>query len=501
MKCRGEVTAFLSLIFILLLSFLLALTESASVQLEKNYRRTDVDRGIYSVFGEYHKALLEEYGVFGMDMGYQTGVYEEKAVINRLRYYGAAEMEHEIRALQLLTDNQGSAFREQVILYMKDLYGISIVEDLTGMAGQWTEQEIEGQEKLEQIQGTVLPEYPEAGQGGQPEAGSEEQPNIEGEPPHMETEEEGREEPEFSEEEKGRANEAWSAIERIKSSPLLSLIFPKENPVSDKTLLLEETTSHRTLQSGRGHFQIQADMDGITGTALFNEYLFRKFSCAATTLNNGEMQDAETTEQKETVLDYELEYILCGKAGDRENLEKTVRRLTAIRFAVNYAYLLTDVGKQSEARATAAVMSALILNPQLAEPLGQILLLIWAFGESIMDLRSLLKGGKVPLIKTSESWQLPLSGLLRMGTAEDPGDGMNLESGMDYETYLRVLLFAGNQDQTTMRCMDLVEQNLRLWEGKKVFFMDFCMAKVKLHSKAELSRGISYDFNTSYTYQ
>lgn len=412
MRCRGEITAFLSLIFILLLSFLLALTESASVQLEKNYRRTDVDRGIYSVFGEYHKALLEEYGVFGMDMGYQTGVYEEKAVINRLCYYGAAEMKHEIKALQLLTDNQGSAFREQVILYMKDLYGISIVEDLTGMAGQWKEQEIEGQERMEQIQGTVLPERPEAGQGGQPEAGEEEQPNTDGELPDMETEEE-----------QGQANETWEAIERIKNAPLLSLIFPREDSVSDKTLQLEETPSHRTLQSGRGHFQIQADMDGITGTALFNEYLFKKFSCAATALDNGETQDAET------VLDYELEYILCGSAGDRENLEKTARRLTAIRFAVNYAYLLTDVGKQSEARATAAVMSALILNPQLAEPLGQVLLLIWAFGESVMDLRSLLKGGKVPFMKTSESWQLPLSGLLRLGTAEDPGDGMSLERG------------------------------------------------------------------------
>lgn len=484
MRCRGEITAFLSLIFILLLSFLLALTESASVQLEKNYRRTDVDRGIYSVFGEYHKALLEEYGVFGMDMGYQTGVYEEKAVINRLCYYGAAEMKHEIKALQLLTDNQGSAFREQVILYMKDLYGISIVEDLTGMAGQWKEQEIEGQERMEQIQGTVLPERPEAGQGGQPEAGEEEQPNTDGELPDMETEEE-----------QGQANETWEAIERIKNAPLLSLIFPREDSVSDKTLQLEETPSHRTLQSGRGHFQIQADMDGITGTALFNEYLFKKFSCAATALDNGETQDAET------VLDYELEYILCGSAGDRENLEKTVRRLTAIRFAVNYAYLLTDVGKQSEARATAAVMSALILNPQLAEPLGQVLLLIWAFGESVMDLRSLLKGGKVPFMKTSESWQLPLSGLLRLGTAEDPGDGMSLERGMDYETYLRVLLFAGNRDQTTMRCMDLVEQNLRLREGRKVFYMDFCMAKVKLHSRAELSRGISYDFHTYYSYQ
>ena len=40
----------------------------------------------------------------------------------------------------------GSAFREQVLDYMEQTYGISIVRDLAGMTGVWEEQELKGEE-------------------------------------------------------------------------------------------------------------------------------------------------------------------------------------------------------------------------------------------------------------------------------------------------------------------------------------------------------------------
>lgn len=60
---KGEITAFLSLIFVLMISFVTAILESAFVQAEKNQARLDMDRAVYSVFGEYQKELLEEYGI------------------------------------------------------------------------------------------------------------------------------------------------------------------------------------------------------------------------------------------------------------------------------------------------------------------------------------------------------------------------------------------------------------------------------------------------------
>lgn len=65
-KKKGEITAFLSLVFVLLLSFILAMMESAQIQTAKNRKRLDVDRAVYSLFGEYQKELLEEYDVLSL---------------------------------------------------------------------------------------------------------------------------------------------------------------------------------------------------------------------------------------------------------------------------------------------------------------------------------------------------------------------------------------------------------------------------------------------------
>ena len=50
---KGEVTAFLSLIFILLMSVVASVVESASMQVLKNRKRGDMDRALESVFAEY----------------------------------------------------------------------------------------------------------------------------------------------------------------------------------------------------------------------------------------------------------------------------------------------------------------------------------------------------------------------------------------------------------------------------------------------------------------
>ena len=63
---KGEVTAYLSLIFILFISFVGGIMESASVQMAKNYRRVDMNRAMESVFAEYQKELLDEYEIFAL---------------------------------------------------------------------------------------------------------------------------------------------------------------------------------------------------------------------------------------------------------------------------------------------------------------------------------------------------------------------------------------------------------------------------------------------------
>ena len=132
---KGEITAFLSLIFVLMISFVTAILESASVQAEKNQARLDMDRAVYSVFGEYQKELLEEYGIFAVEGSYETGNFSEKQLIDRMHYYGASGIWPEVEGIQFLTDQNGQAFREGAVKYMEDLYGISIIQGL-GASGR-----------------------------------------------------------------------------------------------------------------------------------------------------------------------------------------------------------------------------------------------------------------------------------------------------------------------------------------------------------------------------
>ena len=54
---RGAITVYLSLVWILLVAFIGAVLESASLQVAKNYGRADVERGMECVFAEYQKEL------------------------------------------------------------------------------------------------------------------------------------------------------------------------------------------------------------------------------------------------------------------------------------------------------------------------------------------------------------------------------------------------------------------------------------------------------------
>ena len=71
---------------------ILALVESASVQMAKNYRRADMNRALECVFAEYQKELLENYDVFAIECGYETGTYTEQkysgsSFLLRCRYW------------------------------------------------------------------------------------------------------------------------------------------------------------------------------------------------------------------------------------------------------------------------------------------------------------------------------------------------------------------------------------------------------------------------------
>lgn len=453
---KGEVTAFLSLIFVLLISFITAMLESTVIQVSKNQKRLDVDNAIFSMFGEYQKELLEEYEILAIDGSYGTGSFQEQNLLDHMRYYGTAGMKHDIQGIQYLSDNRGSAFREQILEYMEQAYGISIIRELAGKTGIWKEQEMQGEEA-----------------------------NQENEKVNMELEE-------FIEESEIMLPEKDNPlphIEELKQSGILKLVLPKEFQVSAKQIVPGEQVSSRNLRNGRGSFYIRQNINGIEERLLFHEYLLKKFGNAAE--SKGENRS----------LSYELEYLIGGSSSDVENLEVVVKKLLAVRFGINYLYLQSDSVKQAEAETLALTLSVLAGLPAVSGFIKQALLAAWAFGESVVDLRVLLSGKKAALIKNSENWQLSLSSLITLGTGEDVQEGMDVEGGLAYKDYLRILLFLENEDELTMKALDRVEQNMRSEKEAEGFCVDSCVVKLKLQNKAEIRKGLTYQFPVYFGYE
>lgn len=451
---RGEITIYVSLVFGLLLALISTLFESASLQSAKNYRRADMVRATESIFAEYQKELLEQYHIFGLDAGYETGRYEEDALADRLEYYGAVSTDQEIRRIRFLTDDRCQAFFEQAEYYVENKYGLDKVKEWIGQTSGWERQQSEAETYQEQEQ------------------------QKSGELENLLAENEG---------DLPSENNPIDHVNGLKQSPLLSIILPGEMQVSEKRISLQESLSHRELNQGYGDFSGEAKDSGGLSMLLYGEYVMDHFSCA-------------TDEEPSGALDYEVEYILEGKASDRENLEAVSEKLLLMRFAANYAYLLTDTVKKAEAEAMALSLCTLLAVPAITEAAKQVILLAWAYGESVMDLRSLLKGNRVPFIKSKESWQLSLSSVLTLGTDSDRKDGADTEGGLRYKDYLRMLLFLEKKETAGIRTLDVIEQNLCNVYGQESFRTDLCVSKIEFLSRCHFRRGITYQFPTYFGY-
>lgn len=450
---KAEVTVYLSLVFMLFLALIGALIESASIQTLKNYKRADMNRAMECIFAEYQKELLEEYEVFALDATYETGTYSEEKIFERLRYYLPGNIEQEIVRIQFLSDNGGEGFREQILNYMEHKYGLNLLNDKIGITEIWKQQKEESEtvEETESIYQKQLDSLLEEQEGELAEEGNP--------MPYM---------------------------QELKKTPILELVMPSDKAVSEKNLEEEVLLTKRERQNGFGDFSDQKRESGVTDQLLFGQYLLEHFSNAS--------------EETGHVLEYEIEYLIGGKSSDRENLTEVVKKLLLMRFVPNYAYLQSSPEKKAEAEALALTLSSVMAVPAVTEAVAQVLLLLWAYGEAIMDLRTLLSGGKIPLVKNDASWQLALSGLMKLKENGSVQDGKDTENGLQYEEYLRMLLFLNSKENIALRALDLIEQNLQKIEGLNFFYADRCVSKIEVKSTCQFQRNITYQFSTYYGY-
>ena len=485
---NGYITLYLTLILGVLLSLVFVLLEAVRDKTIRMETEGVMDLGLYSIFGEYNRQLLEQYDLFFIDSSYGEGRPDIKRSEEHLQYYmnenfrkermegwlGFRDLTNlscdntEFECYMYASDRKGQVLKSQIINYMQDKKGIDIAESLLEQFGilqngNYTSADING---MWEAQSEILNELVE------------------------EKREELKEEMEDSENEdeipQGLDNPA-DYVKNIKNQGILGLALPPGKEVSSAWIHPEYYLSHRQISSGKGTLETQETLiDKATERLLFWEYLMEKCS-----------RYSETKEK--SVLKYQIEYLLKGKESDLENLEHVLKDILLIREGINYFYLISDKGKVAEADSLAWLVSLVLFSPEIKEAVKATILFAWSYAESVKDVRILLDGNKLPLLKTKSTWNTPLSQLLMFTSCLD--QYKRLDEGMVYEDYLKFFLSLKSEKELLYRFMDICEMDIRITEGNEFFQMDGCISAVKAKANVSSGYGKGYQITRTYSYE
>lgn len=168
---------------------------------------------------------------------------------------------------------------------------------------------------------------------------------------------------------------------------------------------------------------------------------------------------------KNTVLKYELEYIISGKDSDKENLASVVEKIVLAKTGINMAYLITDKEKMEQVSAIAASV-AIVTGLPFLEPVAKgVLISAWSMAEAVNDMKILLSGGKVTLTKSKGGWRTSIGNITNGGKKED-------SKGLSYKEYCQILIAVQNTGDSLYRIMDLIQINIQ-----KRYNSEFLMSK------------------------
>lgn len=176
-------------------------------------------------------------------------------------------------------------------------------------------------------------------------------------------------------------------------------------------------------------------------------------------------------------------------------MERVAKWLLRWREAANVLYILSDGSKIAEAEAMALALTAVALCPELAEPVKYTILFAWAYVESLQDVRTLLRGGRVPIFKTASDWKTGINSIKNVkGSLSDDSGGR----GLNYKEYLQIMLFLQSQEDRTYRAMDIMEMDIRRTPGNGKFCLDGCFDTYQANLSVSSGFGYSYEMTRFY---
>ena len=432
---KGAITVFSALIFLVLLVFFFALIEGIYINTAKSRIKRSLESGMTSIMADYNIPLWEKYEILAVDKNY--GQASDGYLNLRLEGFTRDQF--------LGNGSYGDSDIKTMVTSVKTL----TQEDLYGIQLQINEQ---GEEDKKESVFEMVFETPKS-QGDYSGVTKEYNP---------EEQVEGTVDPRES-------------LQNFMDKGILSVVVEHPEELSNLELDSERITVNTVSIPKIDVFQKDTfpslssmDVSNIknhTGNAV--AYAMEHFGWY------GEKKAGKTG------LNYEIEYLLEKKGSDKENLEAVANDLIGIRYGFNLTYVLGDAQICAQAEAIAVALAA--EGGTLAiETAKYGILCSLAYAESVSDVKTLLSGGKVPLVKTKETFR---SSIDNMADAS----GGSSEDGFDYSQYLMMLCamrWSNGIDYTAMA--ELMEYNIRLEHDN--FRLENCIYGFSAQVELDLER-------------
>lgn len=453
MNNKGQTTVLFSFIISVLFLFTLCALEAGRIYMSKVKIRAVVHSTQSSIMADYNQELFERYQLLFMDPTYGTG--SEAAAEEKIKEYLESSLNsgesniYRFTVEEIGLANQRNLFyedmkqlKEQITEYEKTAGLLQKAKDL-GNRFKEGESGIERAAKETEVNGTVLPGTREEFLGEEKDVPEKNGDNKE----------------QGSGEAQGKTDDPRDALGKNLKTGILSFVLPDNCSVSKEKYDFSDTPS--------GQYQEQKEEEkdnSFRDIEFLKEFLKKSGSTVSSNIETYaafvSYADSHFSNMvnpmEESVLKCEEEYILKGKNSDYDNLESVVNEMIWLRMPVNYAYLLTDEQKKSEALTLAAAICTATGTVAMIEVEKYLLLGCWAYGETLYEMKILLSGEKIPYVKTKETW---CTGLKNPGYAKQKN---TVKHGMDYGDYLMMLLLKkGEKNKCYARMLDLMEINLQ----------------------------------------
>lgn len=438
---RGSVTVYAGLLFLVFLLLLSMCLEGAYLYIGKGKAQGAYMAALSGARGNYQKELEETYHLFGLDVRY--GKQLDEQIAETLQYNLTAGKDPfsfqpgpvKIQNKVSLADKNGEILKKQIEDFMKYDLGKEGIHALKEYVLK-----LPKDEETSNAKGII----DRADQEAKAEKEEKEKQKIQNAEKEKDTKQ------------PVKAKDPRKGLGRLLREGVVSVVLGKGSNVSEQSVPVIYGHGNKEKEKKINFFQaesvtktLDAQAQETAASGIKTELM--GIAYAVKYFHN------YTSKEKKKGLQYEAEYLIAGKSTEKENLGSVFTKILFMRFLPNLICVQKDSVKQGQAEALAAAVLGITGIVPAVKLVKELLLAALAYGESVLDLRNLVEGKRVPVWKSKDTWQMEFTGLASLSGKRKP-----VKNGLSYTDYLYLLLLLQTKKQEKyLRMMDMIEANIK----------------------------------------